>query len=93
MRIPALLLGVDVPPHVIHDKKIEQAVIVHVHPCAPHRPQRSIFLVGAIDSRLLTDIGECAVAVIVVELVRLCIISYKEISPAVVVIIEQRDAE
>ncbi len=60
--IRAVLRPVERELHIIRDKQIETAVTVVIKPCGACAP-----LAGIANSGFLGDIGECAIAVVVVE--------------------------
>ena len=56
------------PLQIVHDEQIEQSVIVHVHPDGRNRPQRAILgIIPPVEAGFLRYVGECAVAVVVIE--------------------------
>src|ERR1700722_1155034 len=56
------------PLHVIDDEEVEQAVSVDVYPGCGDGPQRTVLrIAGAIETGLCCDIGESAVAIVVIE--------------------------
>src|SRR6266404_3059347 len=54
---------IEVPLHIAHDDQVEQAIVIKIHPRRAGGPA------AARDSSLFGDVGECSVAIIVIELV------------------------
>ena len=88
----AVRLSVDVPTHVIHDKKIEKAVVVYIDPSSANGPQRAIFLVGLREAGCFGDVGERAVAIVVVERVAVDA-GDKDVFVPVVIVIADGDTD
>src|SRR5437667_2777148 len=76
---------VEIPLHVTQNDKIEQAVVVQVHPSGASRPS------AAGDASLLRYVSERAVAVVVVELVA-SVGGYEDVFVAVIVVVTYGDA-
>ena len=72
----------------VGDEQVEQTVVVQVGAVRPHRrPAR-------VRHRLLDHVGECAVAVVVVKMLRIGeVVGHVEIKPAVAVVIPPRRRE
>ena len=72
----------------VGDKQVEQSVVIQIGAVRPHRGPASV------RHRLLQNIGECAVAVIAVEVLRVGeIVGYIQIGPTVPVVIPPRRRE
>ena len=83
----AEMFGFRVPLQVVHDEKIEQAIIVHIDPGGRRRPERTVFGIPELmEACFLRHIGERAVAIVVVQGVAVdaC---HENIRKAVVVVI------
>src|ERR1019366_5604573 len=75
------------PLQVIQYEEVQQAVVVHVHPGGRNGPQRAEFRIATlVQSRFHRDIGESAVAVVVVQRVPVNTRD-KQVGVAVVVVI------
>ena len=79
--------GLEVHVDVVGDEEIELAVAIVVNEGAAGAPAR--FLAG--DARLFADVGEGAVAVVVVENV-LAVVGDEQVVEAVVVVVADADA-
>src|SRR5947209_14655152 len=91
--VRAQRLQVILPLHVIHDEQIEQTVVVYVYPSCRDGPERAVFgVVPAIEAGFLCDVGECTVAVVVVERVAMDA-GDKDIRMAVVIVIADGEAD
>src|SRR5271163_3082669 len=88
----AVRLLVDVPTHVVHDEKIQEAVVVDVDPSRADGPQRPVLLIRLRESSFLGDVREGAVAIVVVERVAMDA-AVKDIFVAVVIVIADGDAD
>src|ERR1041385_743168 len=88
---PAVGFLSPLPLQVVDDKEIEQAVIIYIHPGSAHRPQGSVFRVRFGEARLLANIREGAVPVIVIESVAVnaC---YEDVFEPVIVVVSNRNA-
>ena len=83
------------PDHLvveIGDGEAGAAGVVEVSRVDPHaRPRLAI--VAERDAGCERDVPEAAVALIAIELVRLCVVGDEDVRPAVLIVIEQRDTE
>src|ERR1700730_2050945 len=70
----------EIPIRIAEDNQIQESVPVQIHPCRAGRPAASSH------TRLLGYIGECAIAVIVVELVS-AVRGHVKIFEAVIVVV------
>src|ERR1035438_3838404 len=81
------------PLQVIQHEEVQEAVIVHVHPGSGNGPQRAEFRVATlVQSRFLRDIGERAVAVVVIQRIPVNARD-KQVGVAVVVVIAGSHAD
>ena len=81
------------PLEIVHDKQIEQAVIVHVDPDCSHGPQWPVFrIVPLVEARFLRHVGECSVTVVAVEGIAVDA-GDKDIRVSIVVVVPDCDAE
>src|SRR5260370_23766709 len=83
--------GLEIPSEIVDHKEVQEAVVIDVQPRSANRPQESVLLVRLIESGFHRDIGECAVAVVVVQPV-LMNSANKDILVAIVVIVSNGDA-
>src|ERR1035437_4945690 len=81
----------EVPSEIVDHKEVQQAIVIHVQPRPADRPQGSVLLVRLIESGFRRDIGESAVAVVVVQPV-LMNSANKDVLVTVVVIVSDGDA-
>src|SRR3981081_1336928 len=76
---------IEIPIQIAWNNQIKESVLVQIHPCRAGGPAASSH------ARLLGNISECAVAVIVVELVS-SICGYVKIFEAVIVVVADGNA-
>src|SRR5437016_11003921 len=66
----AVRLLTSVPTQIIHDKKIQQAVIIYIYPSRAHRPQWPVIFIRMQERtqvRLFRNVGECSVPIVVIK--------------------------
>src|SRR6266567_503582 len=88
---PAVRLLRPIPLQVVDYKEIEQPVVIDIQPGSSHRPQGSILRVRFGESRLLANIREGTIAVIVIQgvAVNAC---YEDVFETVIVVVSNRNA-
>src|ERR1039458_323131 len=79
-------LVIEIPAEIVDDEKIQETVVIYVHPGAADGPKRPVFLVGTSESRFLGHVGERSIAVIVVERVPVDA-AHKDVFISVVVVV------
>ena len=57
----------NIPLQVVDNQKVQQAVIIHIHPDRANGPERPIFGIRLVEPGLGCYVGECAVSVVVIE--------------------------
>src|ERR1700691_571822 len=88
----AVRFFVHIPCHIVHDEKVQQPIIINVHPGAADRPQRPVLLVGLGQARFSGYVGERSIAVVVIEGVAMNS-GNKNVVKAVVVVIADGHAD
>ena len=78
-----------IPFHIVHDKQVQQSVVIYIHPRSAHRPQWSILFIWFRDSGFLRNVGKRSISVVVVQRVPVHP-AHKNILKSIVVVIPDR---
>ena len=87
----AIWVLIDLPVAVVNDEKIEKAIIVVVKPACPNRPHLFAMRLRSGHTCFCGDFSECAIAVIVKELIA-CHVRNENVCATIVVVVTNSDS-